>query len=263
MTDGDATTLADAPNDSDRRTSPTAVRQRIAGRAAVTDAIERGESMQCVVVMKDADSADVEAVLTLATSAGIRIERVGARKFERLRGNHTDATVLALVGPAADADLDTVMGRGGAVWLLTGPVYPGNVGFAIRTAEVSGADGLYIDNAFDHTRRREARRASMRADRFMPIGWENAETVIASARKAGKRVIGVEDVGASSPWGTNLAGSVLLIVGAEADGIPGVVLESCDAVVRIPMAGFIASYNLQAAVAAIAAERFRQLEGER
>ena len=52
------------------------------------------------------------------------------------------------------------------------------------------------------------------------------------------------------------------IVGAEADGIPGVVLNSCDLVVRIPMAGFVASYNLQAAVAAIAAERFRQLEQE-
>ena len=48
--------------------------------------------------------------------------------------------------------------------------------------------------------------------------------------------------------------------GAEAEGIPRAVLSACDEVVRIPMAGFVASYNLQAAVAAIAAERFRQLE---
>jgi len=187
---------------------------------------------------------------------------VGARKFERLRGNHSVARVLALVGPDAKADLDSVMRLGGAVWLLTGPAYPGNVGFAIRTAEVSGADGLYIDNDFDHTKRREARRASMRADRFLPIAWERAETVIAAARRAGKQVVGVEDTGTLPPWGANLAQSVLLIVGAEADGIPGVVLDSCDLVVRIPMAGFVASYNLQAAVAAIAAERFRQLELE-
>jgi 23S rRNA (guanosine2251-2'-O)-methyltransferase len=187
---------------------------------------------------------------------------VGVRKFERLRGNHSDARVLALVGPDPKADLDGVMRLGGAVWLLTGPAYPGNVGFAIRTAEVSGADGLYIDNDFDHAKRREARRASMRADRFMPIGWEPAERVIAAARRAGKRVVGVDDTGTLPPWGANLAQSVLLIVGAEADGIPGVVLDSCDLVVRIPMAGFVASYNLQAAVAAIAAERFRQLERE-
>jgi 23S rRNA (guanosine2251-2'-O)-methyltransferase len=239
------------------------VRQRVAGRADVAAALEGDAPVQCVVVARGACSAETQRLLARAEAEGIRIERVGARKFERLRGNHTRAEILALVGPTPDTDLDTVMGRGGAVWLLTGPVYPGNVGFAIRTAEVSGADGLYIDNAFDHAQRREARRASMRADRFMPVAWESTEDVIAAARRAGKRVIGVEDVGRVPPWGTNLTGSVLVLVGAEADGIPGVALDSCDVVVRIPMAGFVASYNLQAAVAAIAAERFRQLEAER
>jgi tRNA G18 (ribose-2'-O)-methylase SpoU len=36
------------------------------------------------------------------------------------------------------------------------------------------------------------------------------------------------------------------------------VLAAADAVVRIPMAGFLRSYNLQAAVAIVAAERMRQ-----
>jgi 23S rRNA (guanosine2251-2'-O)-methyltransferase len=248
-------------SDAGRSPAP-APRQRVAGSAEVATALARRDPVRCVVVPRGSCPPDVEAVLVQAYAAGVRIERVGARKFERLRGNHSEARVLALVGPDPKADLDSVMCLGGAVWLLTGPAYPGNVGFAIRTAEVSGADGLYIDNDFDHAKRREARRASMRADRFMPIGWERAETVIAAARRAGKGVVGVEDTGTLPPWGANLAQSVLLIVGAEADGIPGVVLESCDLVVRIPMAGFVASYNLQAAVAAIAAERFRQLERE-
>ena len=49
-----------------------------------------------------------------------------------------------------------------------------------------------------------------------------------------------------------------LVVGGEHTGVPEGVLAQCDAVVRIPMAGFIRSYNLQAAVAMIAAERMRQ-----
>ena len=63
-----------------------------------------------------------------------------------------------------------------------------------------------------------------------------------------------------TPWHHDLTGSVLLIVGGEVDGIPKPVLAHCDAVTRLPMAGFVASYNLQAAVAAVAVERFRQLE---
>jgi len=237
-----------------------AIRRRIAGSREVAAALDRGDRLRALVVPRGACAPEIEALVSRAAAAGIRIDRVGPRKFERLRGGQGAAPVLALAGPDPDADLDRVMAQGGAVWLLTGPAYPGNVGFAIRTAEVSGADGLYIDNDFDHIRRREARRASMRADRFMPIGWQRAARVIEAARRVGKRVIGVEDVGTSSPWEQDLTGSVLLIVGGEADGIPEEVLVSCDVVVCLPMAGFIASYNLQAAVAAVASERSRQLQ---
>jgi 23S rRNA (guanosine2251-2'-O)-methyltransferase len=237
------------------------VRRRVVGAAEVTRALDAGEPVQCVVVPEADPAPDAQRVVARAEARGVSIERVGTRKFERLRGNHSDACVLALVGPSADAGLPEVMSRGGAVWLLTGPAYPGNVGFAIRTAEVSGADGLYVDNDFDHQGRREARRASMRADRFMPVGWEPAGRVIDAARSAGKHVVGIEDVGTRAPWEADLGASVLLIVGAEAEGVPADVLDRCDEIVRIPMAGFVASYNLQAAVAAISAERFRQLEG--
>ena len=100
----------------------------------------------------------------------------------------------------------------------------------------------------------------MRADRFMPVGWERSQTVLEAARHAGKRVVAIEDVGARTPWQTDLTGSLLLVVGAEAEGVPDALLAAADDTVRIPMDGFIASYNLQAAVAAVAAERIRQLE---
>ena len=57
-----------------------------------------------------------------------------------------------------------------------------------------------------------------------------------------------------------LACDALLRPGGEVRLRFGYVLR-CDEVVRIPMAGFVASYNLQAAVASIASERFRQQQG--
>jgi 23S rRNA (guanosine2251-2'-O)-methyltransferase len=234
----------------------------VLGASDVESALSQDGTVRCIVVPRSGATPAATHLVARAEAAGVAIERVGRRKFERLRGNHSDVDILALTGPPVRGGLEDVMSRGGAVWLLTGPAYPGNVGFAIRTAEVSGADGLYIDNDFDHARRREARRASMRADRFLPIAWEGADAVLDAARRAGKRVIGVEDVGSEAPWQVNLTGPVLLVVGAEAEGVPRSVLECCDHVVRIPMAGFVASYNLQAAVAAVAAERLRQLERE-
>ena len=82
--------------------------------------------------------------------------------------------------------------------------------------------------------------------------------MVLRAREAGRRVIAVEDVGKRAPWETDLTGRVLLVVGGERYGIPPEVLEQADDLVRIPMAGFIPSYNLQAAMAAVAVERLRQ-----
>lgn len=216
--------------------------------------------MRCVIVPEGDLPAELAALCDRASAAGAEIVRSGERRLARLAG---DLPVAALVGPSRDADLDAVMARGGAVWLLVGARYAGNVGTAIRTAEVSGADGVFIDNDFDHDQRREARRASMRADRFLPVAWQRAGDVIGAARRAGKRIVGIEDSGSAAPWQIDLTPPTLFVAGGEADGVPRALLARCDAVARIPMAGFVASYNLQAAVAILAAERLRQRGGSR
>jgi len=232
----------------------------VVGLAAVAAALEEPAALRCVVLPSEAPPAEAVALALRAEQAHVAVHRVAARRYERLRGARSDAPILALRGPDPDADLEAVAARGGALWLLARPVYPGNVGFAIRTAEVSGADGIAVDCDFDHEKRREAVRAGMRADRFMPVFWDPSERVLEAARRAGKRIVAIEDVGSRTPWQIDLTGPRLFVIGAEAEGIPPQVLAAADDTVRIPMAGFIASYNLQAAMAAVAAERFRQLE---
>jgi 23S rRNA (guanosine2251-2'-O)-methyltransferase len=234
-------------------------RRRVSGLLEIERTLD-SEALRCLVLPETGITDAAHALAERAADASIPVHRVARRRFERMQGDDREAEVLALVGPDPKGSLEDVMARGGVVWLLFGIAYPGNAGFAIRTAEVSGADGLYIDNDFDHAGRREATRASMRADRFMPVGWESANDVFAAARAAGKRIVGIEDVGTAPPWHIDLAGPLLLVVGAEAEGIPRALLDDCDAITRLPMAGFIASYNLQTAVASVAMERFRQLE---
>jgi tRNA G18 (ribose-2'-O)-methylase SpoU len=99
----------------------------------------------------------------------------------------------------------------------------------------------------------------MRADWYMPVFWERADLVIAAARAAGHRVFAIENTGPVLPWEVDLTGPSLFVVGGEAEGIPEAVQAQCDEVLRLPMAGFIPSYNLQAAVAVVSVERLRQL----
>jgi TrmH family RNA methyltransferase len=235
-------------------------RRQLAGPAAIGAALERGEPLRLIVLDGEADGEATRALLAPARAAGVPVQTVGTRHFARLCPHDAAGGAVALVGDGPLGNPAEVLAREGPAWLLTSVVYPGNAGSAIRTAEVSGAAGVFLDTDFDHIKRRDAVRASMRADRFFPVLWMKSDDVIRAARDAGRRIIGVEDVGAHPPWAVKLSGSVLFVVGGEAEGIPAATLARCDHVVRIPMAGFLRTYNLQAAVAIMAAERMRQLE---
>ena len=235
-------------------------RRQLAGPAAIGAALARGEPLRLIVLDAEADGEATRALLAPARAAAVPVQTVGTRHFNRICPHGAAGGAVALVGGGPLRDPAQVLARQGPAWLLTSVVYPGNAGSAIRTAEVSGAAGVFLDTDFDHIKRRDAVRASMRADRFFPVLWMKSDAAISAARDAGRRVIGVEDVGAHHPWALDLSGPVLFVVGGEADGIPATTLERCDHVVRIPMAGFLRTYNLQAAVAIMAAERMRQLE---
>jgi TrmH family RNA methyltransferase len=144
------------------------------------------------------------------------------------------------------------------VWLLAGVAYPGNAGFAIRTAEVSGAAGIVLDAPLDGSGRKAALRASMRADWLFPVLWGEVGETLAAAQSAVRRGLALEDAGGAAPWEADLSGELLVVVGGERAGLPEAVLAAADARVRVPMAGFIPSYNVQAAVSALAVELLRR-----
>ena len=237
--------------------SCAAIRQ-LAGADEVIAALRGGTALGVVLILADAKGEPIDELLGLARSKAVRVRRVGLRVLERMAARATPIDVLALVGRNPAATLPEVLAGSGAIWLLSGASYPGNIGMAVRCAEVSGADAVVIDTSLDRPARRAVLRASIRADWYMPVLWEDTEAVLDGAETRGRRIIGIEDVGERAPAEVDLRGPLLFVIGSEANGVHAGVLERCTEVVRIPMAGFIPSYNLQAAVAIVSAERLRQ-----
>lgn len=235
------------------------IRRQLSGADEVTRALDTGAPLRLLLVAEDIVDPAARAVVERALELGIPVRPTSARSLWRLGKADPPAEILGLVGPAPDAPREQVLAGAGCAWLLVGLAYPGNTGFAIRAAEVAGADAVFVDAALLHEGRREALRASMRADRFLPVFWEPAGEAIAAARAAGRRILAVEDVGDRAPWQVDLTVPLLLVLGGERHGIPEEVLDACDGALRIPMQGFIPSYNLQAAMAMVAGERLRQL----
>jgi TrmH family RNA methyltransferase len=229
------------------------------GAAEVAAALDAGERLARILVARDAEASDTEVarVLSRARTLGVPIETASPGDLRRLSAG-PPAPILALAGRDPSATPEAVMALPGAKWLLVGAAYPGNVGAALRTMEVSGADAAFVDAPLDRTARRAALRTSMNADRFMPVFWEAADATLARARASHHTIVGIEDVGDRRPWEVDLRGPTLFVVGGEARSLSPARLAACDTVVRLPMEGFVPCYNLQAAVAAVALERLRQ-----
>ncbi|MCE9637972.1 MAG: hypothetical protein K8T90_19910 [Planctomycetes bacterium] len=238
------------------------IRRRLVGAAALAAALDGGLPVRVVFVRRDAATdggrADHADVIERARLAGARVIDAADAEIARLTGGGGTTDVLALAGPDPAASLDDAMRERGPAWLLVGLAFPGNIGLSIRTAEVSGAALVAIDPPLVGEPKRGALRASIGADRFFPVFWTDATAVVASARAAGRRVVVLESCGDRPPWDADLRGDVLLVAGGEHAGVPADVIASADAVIRLPSAGFIPSYNVQAAIAAVAAERLRQ-----
>jgi TrmH family RNA methyltransferase len=232
--------------------------RQLAGPEAIDAALRAGEDVRLLLVQEDARHEEMAPLVARARELGIEVRMATRNVVTRLCHVRPAEEVLALVGRDPEADLEATLARGGALWLLVGVAYPGNVGMVIRTAEVSGADAIAIDGDFDHEARRAALRAAMRADQFMPVYWRKALDVLDAARAHGHRVLALDEAGEHAPWEVDLTGPRVFVVGGENGGIPPEVLARCDAAIRVPMAGFIPCYNLQAAVSAIATERLRQ-----
>jgi tRNA G18 (ribose-2'-O)-methylase SpoU len=236
------------------------MRRQLAGEVEIAAALARGDALRLVLVRRDA-SETVHALAEDARSSGAVVCETSANDLRRMSRSSKPSDVLAMLGPDPQAPVAEVLARPGCAWLLAGVAYPGNAGYAIRSAEVSGAEAIFLDAAMDAAGRRQAQRASMYADRFFPVRWLAADVVLDAARHAQRRVFAIEDSGTTPPWDADLRGPLLFVIGGETRGIPAPVLARCDAVLRIPMAGFIPAYNLQAAMAAVAAERLRQTRG--
>jgi len=237
--------------------------RQLTGIDAVREALDRGDALGLVMVGREALDLDpaVKELVSRAEAAGINIRVAAPRELERMSRTLPVSPILALRGDAPVATLDELMHAKGAVWLLSRIAYGTNAGFALRTVEVAGAVGVVVDDHLATAQlRKAALRASIRADRYMPVLWTPAEDAVDAGLRAGRRLVGIEDTGTHAPWDAELAGDdVLFVVGGEQEGIPPAILARCHDVVCLPMFGFIPSYNLQAAVAAVAAERLRQL----
>ena len=234
---------------------------KISGVDAILDAIEGGRPVTRILVLRGARSEALDRLLVEASKRKLKVIEGSMNDLRRMANmpfTSEPPEALGLLHRDPSAEVNEIMASGGLIWLLSGAQYPVNIGFAIRTIEVSGGSAVFVDADLNSDGRKASSRASMKADRFIPVKWMSWREASDLARAHNYRIIGIEDSGDVEPWDIDLTGRCMLVIGGERHGISADLLRECDSIVKIPMRGFVPSYNLQAPLAVVAAEALRQ-----
>jgi 23S rRNA (guanosine2251-2'-O)-methyltransferase len=223
------------------------------GRNAVREALRaQRRTFQRLLVSSGAQEAGtLGEVVKLAEKIGVPVERVDRHDLDRrLReANHQGVALECSDYPYVELEeclaLADERGEPALLLMLDHLQDPQNVGTLLRTAEVVGAHGVIIPGR----RAAEVTPAVVNASsgatehlRIAVVG--NLAQTIAETQKAGVWVVGVEDdEGAQDYDRADLDMPLALVVGAEGPGLARLTRERCDFLIKLPMAGQIASLN--------------------
>jgi 23S rRNA (guanosine2251-2'-O)-methyltransferase len=226
----------------------------IYGRNAVLEAARAGRVARALVAEGVVPDPRIEELGRL-----VRIERVPVATVEaRVRGPHQGVAAelrsrrfLALrellpMKPDLLIALDSIMD-------------PQNLGAILRSAEAAGCGGVVLPERRSAPLSPAAVKASSGASELLPIcRVPGLAAAISEIKKAGIWCCALDMDGELQAWEFDLTQRVCLVVGGEGEGVGRLVRERCDARLRLPMRGRIASLNASAAAAALLYEVVRQ-----
>jgi 23S rRNA (guanosine2251-2'-O)-methyltransferase len=210
-----------------------------------------------VWLLADGEPSPVlEDIRELAEGQRVPVREVGRAKFFAEARCEAPQGVLAKAAPLPEVSLDDLArtGRDGKPPFLVavdGVTDPGNLGALLRSAECAGASGIVLPRHRAVHVTPTVTKAAAGAVEHLPFTIVGGlPTALQELRRAGVWVVGLDGAGTTGLWDLPAAdGPIALVLGAEGAGLSRLARQRCDEVVRIPLAGSLASLNVAAAAA--------------
>lgn len=228
----------------------------IEGRRPVIEALRGSRRVERVVVAAGAaERGTLADLLELAAEEGVPVETVPRSLLDAHAETGAHQGVAAVVSQLESIELDELLAipLGGTeppfVLALDGVEDPHNLGALARSAEAAGCHGIVLPRHRSAPLSAIAVKSSAGALEHLPVAEvANLTRALERLRAAGLWCIGLDGTAESSLFDLDLADEpVCVVVGSEGAGLHRLVRETCDVLVRIPMAGRVASLNASVA----------------
>jgi len=244
----------------------------IEGRRPVIEALRGGRRVERVVVAAGgAERGTLADLLALAGRRGVQVETVPRSVLDAHAETGAHQGVAAVVAPLEPIGLDELLAipLGGTeppfLLALDGVEDPRNLGALVRSADAAGCHGVVLPRHRSAPLSATAVKSSAGALEHVPVAEvPNLTRALERLRASGLWCIGLDGGAPASLFELDLVDEpVCVVVGGEGAGLHRLVRETCDVLVRIPMAGQVESLNASVAGALALFEVRRRRAGAR
>ena len=223
----------------------------IAGIHPVREALRAGRQLDRILIAKGAGGPKLQEIIDLARQADVSIRFEPREALERAAKGSVHQGVIAFGAAQKFATLDDLKSAQCLV-ILDGVEDPHNLGAIIRSAHAAGVDALLIPDRRAAGITETVTKASAGAIEHLPIiKIGNVRQEMDKLKEQGYWIYGLDERGEQDYDQTPFSAPTVFILGGEGKGLHEHVRKQCDVVLRIPMAGAIASLNVSVAAGII------------
>lgn len=215
-------------------------------------------------VLKGRQDDRLMPILNDLQVCGVSIQQMTRKTLDdKARGaNHQG--IMARVKPAKqlnENDLDDILAQHESPLLLVldGVTDPHNLGACLRNADAAGVAAVIVPKDKSANITATVSKVACGAAETVPlVRVTNLARTMRALQEQGVWFVGTAGEATHDIYQAKLTGSLAIVMGAEGDGMRRLTRETCDDLIKIPMAGSVSSLNVSVASGVCLFEAVRQ-----
>ncbi|MCG9598537.1 23S rRNA (guanosine(2251)-2'-O)-methyltransferase RlmB [Vibrio sp. Isolate25] len=215
-------------------------------------------------VLKGRQDDRLMPILNELQMCGVSIQQMTRKTLDdKARGaNHQG--IMAKVKPAKqlnENDLDDILAQHSAPLLLVldGVTDPHNLGACLRNADAAGVAAVIVPKDKSANINATVSKVACGAAETVPlVRVTNLARTMRALQEQGIWFVGTAGEATHDIYQAKLTGPLAIVMGAEGDGMRRLTRETCDDLIKIPMAGSVSSLNVSVASGVCLFEAVRQ-----
>jgi len=201
----------------------------------------------------------LQEIIDLCRELGIPVRFEPREALDRAANQARHQGILAFGAAHSYSSLDQLRPGAQLVAILDGVEDPHNLGAILRTAHAAGADAVLFPERRAAGLTEVVAKAAAGALEHLPvIRIGNVSQSLEALKARGFWIYGLEERAEQLYSETDYARPTAFVLGGEGSGLHQNVRAHCDVLIRIPMAGAIASLNVSVAAGVVLFDWWRR-----